>query len=175
MKRKPKRALIIAAAVAAAAALTASVGAAFRFDIFSAFGYGRSYVNEHYVQVSDWLRYAERESMKDINWVGFYLVQNDTLYLGPFQGDVACTIIPKGKGVCGTSFEKKETIIVPNVNEFKGHIACSSLSKSEIVVPIIKNGEVKALIDVDAPIFDRFSNEDKLLLEEVASLLAPLF
>ena len=113
--------------------------------------------------------------MENINWVGFYLVQNDTLYLGPFQGDVACTIIPKGKGVCGTSFEKKETIIVPNVNEFKGHIACSSLSKSEIVVPIIKNGEVKALIDVDAPIFDRFSNEDKLLLEEVASLLAPLF
>ena len=113
--------------------------------------------------------------MENINWVGFYLVQNDTLYLGPFQGDVACTIIPKGKGVCGTSFEKKETIIVPNVNEFKGHIACSSLSKSEIVVPIIKNGEVKALIDVDAPIFDRFSIEDKLLLEEVASLLAPLF
>ena len=113
--------------------------------------------------------------MENINWVGFYLVQNDTLYLGPFQGDVACTIIPKGKGVCGISFEKKETIIVPNVNEFKGHIACSSLSKSEIVVPIIKNGEVKALIDVDAPIFDRFSIEDKLLLEEVASLLAPLF
>ncbi|MBO4856496.1 MAG: GAF domain-containing protein [Bacilli bacterium] len=113
--------------------------------------------------------------MENINWVGFYLIQNDTLYLGPFQGDVACTIIPKGKGVCGTSFEKKETIIVPNVNEFKGHIACSSLSKSEIVVPIIKNGEVKALIDVDAPIFDRFSIEDKLLLEEVASLLAPLF
>ena len=113
--------------------------------------------------------------MENINWAGFYLVQNDTLYLGPFQGDVACTIIPKGKGVCGTSFEKKETIIVPNVNDFKGHIACSSLSKSEIVVPIIKNGEVKALIDVDAPIFDRFSIEDKLLLEEVASLLAPLF
>ena len=113
--------------------------------------------------------------MENINWVGFYLVQSGTLYLGPFQGDVACTVIPKGKGVCGTSFEKKEIIIVPNVNDFKGHIACSSLSKSEIVVPIIKNGEVKALIDVDAPIFDRFSIEDKLLLEEVASLLAPLF
>jgi len=113
--------------------------------------------------------------MENINWVGFYLVKNDTLYLGPFQGDVACTIIPKGKGVCGTSFEKKETIIVPNVNEFKGHIACSSLSKSEIVTPIIKNNEVVALIDIDAPIFDRFSNEDKELLEEVASVLAPLF
>ena len=113
--------------------------------------------------------------MENINWVGIYLVKNDTLYLGPFQGDVACTIIPKGKGVCGTSFEKKETIIVPNVNEFKGHIACSSLSKSEIVTPIIKNNEVVALIDIDAPIFDRFSNEDKELLEEVASVLAPLF
>ena len=113
--------------------------------------------------------------MENINWVGFYLVKNDTLYLGPFQGDVACTVIPKGKGVCGTALERKETLVVPNVNEFKGHIACSSLSKSEIVVPIIKNGEVKALIDVDAPIFDRFHNEEKELLEEVAILLAPLF
>ena len=112
---------------------------------------------------------------ENINWVGFYIVKNDTLYLGPFQGDVACTIIQKGKGVCGTSFEKKETIIVPNVNEFKGHIACSSLSKSEIVVPIIKDGEVKALIDVDAPIYDRFNNEDKEVLEEIANELAPLF
>ena len=118
---------------------------------------------------------AVLKQMENINWVGFYLVKEDTLYLGPFQGDVACTIIPKGKGVCGTSLERKETIIVPNVNEFKGHIACSSLSKSEIVVPIIKNNEVKALIDVDAPIYDRFNNEDKALLEEIASVLAPLF
>ena len=118
---------------------------------------------------------AVLNQMENINWVGFYLVKNDALYLGPFQGDVACTIIPKGKGVCGTSFEKKETIIVPNVNEFKGHIACSSLSKSEIVVPIMKNNEVVALIDIDAPIFDRFTNEDKDVLENVASVLAPLF
>ena len=118
---------------------------------------------------------AVLNQMENINWVGFYLVKEDTLYLGPFQGDVACTIIHKGKGVCGTSLERKETIIVPNVNEFKGHIACSSLSKSEIVVPIIKDNEVKALIDVDAPIYDRFSNEDKALLEEIASVLAPLF
>ena len=118
---------------------------------------------------------AVLNQMENINWVGFYIVKNDTLYLGPFQGDVACTIIQKGKGVCGTSFEKKETIIVPNVNEFKGHIACSSLSKSEIVVPIIKDEEVKALIDVDAPIYDRFNNEDKEVLEEIASVLALLF
>lgn len=118
---------------------------------------------------------AVLKDMENINWVGFYLVNGDKLYLGPFQGDVACTIIPKGKGVCGTSFEKKETIIVPNVNEFKGHIACSSLSKSEIVVPIIKDKEVVALIDVDAPIYDRFNNEDKAFLNEVAEILSPLF
>ena len=118
---------------------------------------------------------AVLKDIENINWVGFYLVNGDKLYLGPFQGDAACTIIPKGKGVCGTSFEKKETIIVPNVNEFKGHIACSSLSKSEIVVPIIKDNEVVALIDVDAPIYERFDNKDNAFLEEVAELLSPLF
>ena len=118
---------------------------------------------------------AVLNQMENINWVGFYLVKGDKLFLGPFQGDVACVFIPKGKGVCGTSFEKKETIIVGNVNEFKGHIACSSLSKSEIVVPIIKNGDVVALIDVDAPIFNRFNNKDKENLEEIAEILASLF
>lgn len=118
---------------------------------------------------------AVLNQMENINWVGFYLVKGDKLFLGPFQGDVACVVIPKGKGVCGTSFERKETIIVPNVNEFKGHIACSSLSKSEIVVPIIKNADVVALIDVDAPIFDRFNEEDKAVLEEIAKILSHLF
>ena len=110
--------------------------------------------------------------MDDINWVGFYIAQDDTLYLGPFQGEVACTIIPKGKGVCGTAFAKKETIIVPNVNEFPGHIACSSKSKSEIVTPIISNDEVIGVIDIDAPIYDRFHQEEKELLEKVALLLS---
>ena len=113
--------------------------------------------------------------MEDINWAGFYLVQNDELVLGPFQGDIACTRIHKGKGVCGTALERKETIVVPNVNEFKGHIACSSLSKSEIVVPIIKNGEVKAVIDIDAPIFDRFHKNEKEILESISQLLEALF
>ena len=113
--------------------------------------------------------------MKDINWAGFYLVREDTLYLGPFQGDVACTVIPKGKGVCGTSFLKKETIVVEDVNKFPGHIACSSLSKSEIVVPIIKDGEVKAVIDIDAPVYDRFHDEEKEFLEKVAKQLGLLF
>lgn len=110
-----------------------------------------------------------------INWCGFYLVGKDYLYLGPFQGEVACTIIPFTKGVCGYSYTHKETIIVPNVNEFKGHIACSSASKSEIVTPIIVNNEVRALIDIDAPIYNRFSNEDKTLLEEIAKELEILF
>ena len=111
----------------------------------------------------------------NINWCGFYLVEKDYLYLGPFQGDVACLKIPKGKGVCGTSFERKETIVVSDVNKFPGHIACSALSKSEIVVPIIKSNEVKGVIDIDAPIFDRFHDKEKEFLESVANILKDLF
>ena len=113
--------------------------------------------------------------LDNINWCGFYIAKDDVLYLGPFQGEVACTIIPFNKGVCGATASKKETIIVPNVNEFPGHIACSSASKSEIVTPIIVNNEVKAVIDIDAPIYNRFTNKDKELLEEMAKILAPLF
>ena len=113
--------------------------------------------------------------MKDLNWAGFYIVKEDYLYLGPFQGDVACTKIKYGKGVCGTAYKEKKTIIVDNVNEFPGHIACSSLSKSEIVTPIIKDEVVVAVIDIDSPIFSRFHEEEKVLLEEVAKLIAPLF
>ena len=115
------------------------------------------------------------KDLKDINWCGFYLVNKDYLYLGPFQGDVACTIIPFNKGVCGACYQKKESIIVPNVNEFEGHIACSSLSKSEIVTPIIKDNKVVALIDIDAPIYDRFHKEEKELLESTAEILKELF
>ena len=115
------------------------------------------------------------KNMKDINWAGFYLVNNDYLYLGPFYGEPACTIIPFGKGVCGTCYDKKETIIVPNVHEFAGHIACSSLSKSEIVTPIIVDNKVVALIDIDSPIYDRFQSEDKMALEKIAEMLIRLF
>lgn len=114
-------------------------------------------------------------TLDDINWVGFYLIQDNKLYLGPFQGDVACTIVEYGKGVCGCAYKEKKTIIVPDVNKFDGHIACSSLSKSEIVTPIIKNGNVVAVIDVDAPIYDRFHEEEKRLLEETANILSELF
>ena len=110
--------------------------------------------------------------MDDINWAGFYLCENNQLVLGPFQGEVACTLIPLGKGVCGTSALKRETIIVDDVNKFDGHIACSTLSKSEIVVPIIKNNNLVGVIDIDSPIYSRFSNKEKDFLEKVASFIS---
>lgn len=113
--------------------------------------------------------------LKDINWCGFYLMYEDGLYLGPFQGDVACTFISLDRGVCGYAARNKKTIIVPNVNEFPGHIACSVMSKSEIVVPIIVNNKVKALIDIDSPLFNRFNEEDAYYLEAFAKELEVLF
>ena len=113
--------------------------------------------------------------LDDINWCGFYIVKDDSLYLGPFQGEAACTIIPKGKGVCGTSYLEKRTIIVDDVNKFKGHIACSSKSKSEIVTPIFKNNEVVGVIDIDSPIYSRFNINDQKELEQIAQILGDLF
>ena len=113
--------------------------------------------------------------LDNLNWAGFYLAKDNELVLGPFQGDVACTRIPFGKGVCGTSALKKEVIIVPDVNKFAGHIACSSLSKSEIVVPIIKEEKVVGVIDIDSPIYDRFHEEEKDLLVQAANILKDLF
>lgn len=118
---------------------------------------------------------AVLNQMEDINWCGFYLVNGNTLYLGPFQGEVACTTIEYGKGVCGTSFKNKETIIVDDVSKFEGHIACSTKSKSEIVVPIIKNNVVKGVIDIDSPSLSRFTNKEKDFLTKVASILENLF
>jgi L-methionine (R)-S-oxide reductase len=100
-------------------------------------------------------------------WVGFYLVKDNELVLGPFQGPIACTRIRKGKGVCGSAWEQKQTLIVPDVEKFPGHIACSSSSRSEIVVPIIKNGEVMGVLDVDSEYLDQFDETDKLYLEKV--------
>jgi GAF domain-containing protein len=109
----------------------------------------------------------------DFFWVGFYLVDSDELVLGPFQGPPACTRIKKGKGVCGFAWEKGETVIVPDVDRFPGHIACSSLSKSEIVVPIKKDGKVIAVLDVDSDALDNFNDTDKIFLEKICSL--PIF
>ena len=107
----------------------------------------------------------------DFWWVGFYFVKQTRdswqLVLGPFQGPLACTRINYGKGVCGTAWKQKQTIIVPNVDEFPGHIACSSLSKSEIVVPVIRNGEVVAVLDIDSKDLNTFSFTDKEYLEDI--------
>lgn len=107
----------------------------------------------------------------DFFWVGFYLVENDQLVLGPFQGPIACTRIAKGKGVCGTSWDKKETILVPDVDAFPGHIACSSASRSEIVVPVLKNGEVVAVLDVDSDQLNDFDQTDANALNELCQWL----
>jgi len=105
-------------------------------------------------------------------WVGFYLVKENELVLGPFQGPVACTRIKKGRGVCGTSWAQNRTLIVADVEKFPGHIACSSLSKSEIVVPIFKNNEVVAVLDVDSDVLDQFDATDQAYLEQIVSVLS---
>ena len=104
-------------------------------------------------------------------WVGFYWVKDGQLVLAPFQGPVACTRIHKGKGVCGAAWAKAETLIVPDVEAFSGHIACSSLSKSEIVVPIIRDGEVLGVLDVDSVEYSEFDVVDKYFLEKIVSLI----
>lgn len=108
-------------------------------------------------------------------WVGFYIVKNDELVLGPFQGPVACTRIKKGKGVCGNSWAKRETLIVADVEKFPGHIACSSLSKSEIVVPAFLKNEVVAVLDADSVDYDMFDETDKKYLEQIVSNLSFTF
>lgn len=108
-------------------------------------------------------------------WVGFYLVDGDELVLGPFQGPIACTRIPKGKGVCGSSWEWQKSVVVPNVHEFEGHIACSSESNSEIVIPIIKENRVVAVLDIDSVHFNTFDEMDRLELETVCLQLSKIF
>jgi GAF domain-containing protein len=104
-------------------------------------------------------------------WVGFYWITDDELVLGPFQGPVACTRIKKGRGVCGTAWEKAATIIVPDVEKFPGHIACSSLSKSEIVVPIFKEGKIVGVLDVDSSDLAQFDATDQVYLEKIVALI----
>jgi GAF domain-containing protein len=104
-------------------------------------------------------------------WTGIYFVKSSELVLGPYQGPVACTRIALGKGVCGTAFKSKESIIVENVDEFPGHIACSSLSKSEIVVPVFSNNKVHSVLDIDSTSLAAFDNTDKSYLEEIAKLI----
>ena len=105
-------------------------------------------------------------------WTGFYLVKDNTLHLGPFQGPVACYTIPYGKGVCGTSWKEGKTLVVKDVEEFPGHIACSSLSRSEIVVPIFKASKIIGVLDIDSKEFATFDNTDKDYLEKASKILS---
>ena len=104
-------------------------------------------------------------------WIGFYIVKNNELVLGPFQGPIACTRIKKGRGVCGAAWEQMKTIIVQDVNQFPGHITCSSLSKSEIVLPLIRNSEVVAVLDIDHSLYASFDKTDELFLTEIIDLI----
>jgi GAF domain-containing protein len=108
-----------------------------------------------------------------INWCGFYLRRGEDLVLGPFQGKPACVRIPMGQGVCGTAAARRETLVVPDVNRFPGHIACDPASRSEIVVPILENGVLRGVLDVDAPETDRFGEEDRVGLERFVEALTP--
>ncbi len=111
------------------------------------------------------------EQLEDVSWAGFYLLEGDNLFLGPFQGKVACTKIPLGKGVCGTCARKETTIIVPDVHRFVGHIACDCESRSEIVVPLFLEGKLFGVMDLDSKREARFTKEDASLLEEVSGVV----
>lgn len=112
------------------------------------------------------------EKLDNINWVGFYLIDSKKLVLGPFQGKVACTEIAIGKGVCGTSYERKMLLNVSNVHEFPGHIACDSASNSELVVPLIYNGTQYGVLDIDSPILNRFGYEEEDVLQQAADIIS---
>lgn len=111
------------------------------------------------------------QTLEDINWAGFYLLENDALLLGPFQGKPACTRIPVGKGVCGAAAKERKTQLVADVHTFPGHIACDCASNSEIVIPIYKNGALFGVLDIDSPSLNRFSEADKEALEEFVKTL----
>ena len=111
------------------------------------------------------------EELDDINWAGFYIMNQGSLVVGPFQGKVACIRIPIGKGVCGTAVERDEVLVVPDVHAFPGHIACDGASRSEIVLPIHHDGEIIGVLDIDSPIEDRFKAEDRIGLESLVRVL----
>lgn len=112
------------------------------------------------------------QTLPGLNWAGFYILRGDTLVLGPFQGKPACVRIPLGKGVCGTAAQKQQTLVVKDVHAFPGHIACDAASNSEIVIPIIKNGKLWGVLDIDSPLLARFDDTDRQFLQQVADLFA---
>jgi GAF domain-containing protein len=113
-------------------------------------------------------------ALRDVNWAGFYLLKDDTLVLGPFQGQPACVRIPMGRGVCGTAADRRQTLLVPNVDEFPGHIACDSASRSEVVVPLMNSdGKLIGVLDIDSPSLSRFDQDDQRGIESLAAIIAP--
>ncbi len=128
-------------------------------------------VHEHWVTNLSNLSALLKQAFEKISWVGFYLFDGEKLILGPFQGKIACTLIPIGKGVCGTAAEKRETLIVQNVHEFPGHIACDDESNSEIVVPIVQNGALIGVLDLDSTRLSAFNETDKQYLEKICQTL----
>jgi L-methionine (R)-S-oxide reductase len=131
---------------------------------------GETNLTTNLAQICAALKYG----MDDFFWIGFYFIEGDELVLGPFQGPVACSRIEIPNGVCGACVKRKESIIVPDVNKFPGHIACSSLSKSEIVVPIVRNGEVMGVLDVDSDRYNMFDEIDRTNLEEIGRLVSSI-
>ena len=128
--------------------------------------------DRHYIPVMSNVSALLMEILEDLNWVGFYIMREGRLVVGPFQGKVACIHIEIGKGVCGTAAKEKTVMRVDNVHEFPGHIACDSASNSEIVLPICKDGQVIAVLDIDSPRYNRFTMEDEIGLKEIADLLS---
>ena len=127
--------------------------------------------DRHYIPVMSNVSALLMEMLEDLNWVGFYIMREGRLVVGPFQGKVACIHIEVGKGVCGTAAKEKAVMRVDNVHEFPGHIACDSASNSEIVLPICKDGQVVAVLDIDSPRYNRFTMEDETGLKKIADLL----
>ena len=136
-----------------------------------------SIIPEHGPEEAEWIADLANaaallwEYLPEINWAGFYLWNQGRLLLGPFQGRIACREIAIGRGVCGTAFEKRETLVVPDVHEFPGHIACDERSRSEIVIPLFRNGEAAGVLDIDSPVPGRFTEEDKTGLEVFGGIL----
>ena len=128
-------------------------------------------IDRNYISVMANASALLMDTMDQINWAGFYLVMDGMLKVGPFQGKPACVLISRGKGVCGTAWEKGTTLVVPDVHAFPGHIACDSASRSEIVIPIRCEGKVAAVLDIDSPVENRFSEEDRHGLEEISRII----
>lgn len=126
---------------------------------------------DHYLSSLANFTAALKQTFNHINWAGFYLFDGEKLYLGPFQGNVACTTIEIGKGVCGTAAAKKSTIIVPDVDQFNGHIACDLDSKSEIVVPLLRGEKLLGVLDIDSIEYNGFNDTDKKYLEQLCSII----